>query len=131
MGKMRAQIVNVTPESAVSKAFSTFLNNVQGRRELVRIVFDKCHTVMYSTPDFRPQMQRLGALSTPGVQMVFLTATLPKHTEPEFMRIMKTKPEEVPSFRGPTTRRNIAYAAHGYADESGETEAICKFVGRS
>lgn len=30
MGKTRAQIVIVTPESAVSKAFSTFLNDVQG-----------------------------------------------------------------------------------------------------
>lgn len=40
MGEMQAQIVIVTPELAVSKAFSTFLNNVQGRRELVRMVFN-------------------------------------------------------------------------------------------
>jgi superfamily II DNA helicase RecQ len=53
MGAIRAQIVIVTPESAVSKAFSTFLNELQGRRELVRIVFDECHTVMDSTPNFR------------------------------------------------------------------------------
>ncbi|OBT70707.1 hypothetical protein VF21_10274 [Pseudogymnoascus sp. 05NY08] len=31
MGEMRAQIVIVTPESAVSKTFSTFLNELQGR----------------------------------------------------------------------------------------------------
>ncbi|KFY56414.1 hypothetical protein V496_06705 [Pseudogymnoascus sp. VKM F-4515 (FW-2607)] len=134
MGEMRAQIVIVTPESAVSKAFSTFLNDVQGRRELVRIVFDECHTVMDSTPDFRPQMQQLGALSMREVQMVFLTATLPKHTEPEFMRIMKIKPEEVQTFRGPTTRPNIAYsvheyAAHEYAEESDETVPICQLEG--
>ncbi|KFY64196.1 hypothetical protein V496_03407 [Pseudogymnoascus sp. VKM F-4515 (FW-2607)] len=129
MGEMRAQIVIVTPESAVSKSFSTFLNDVQGRRELVRIVFDECHTVMDSTPDSRPQMQHLGALSTREVQMVFLTATLPKHTEPEFMRIMKIKPEEVQTFRGPTTRRNIAYSVHEYAEESDETDAICQLVG--
>jgi RecQ family ATP-dependent DNA helicase len=129
IGEMRAQIVIVTPESAVSKTFSTFLNELQGRRELVRIVFDECHTVMDSTPDFRPQMQQLGALSTREVQMVFLTATLPKHTEPEFMRIMKIKPEEVQTFRGPTTRRNIAYSAHEYAEESDETDAICQLVG--
>ncbi|OBT79273.1 hypothetical protein VF21_01965 [Pseudogymnoascus sp. 05NY08] len=95
MGEMRAQIVIVTPESAVSKTFGTFLNELQGRQELVCIVFNKCHTVMDSTPDFQPQMQQLGALSTREVQMVFLTATLPKHTEPEFMRIMKIKPEEL------------------------------------
>ena len=105
------------------------MNELQGRRELVRIVFDECHTVMDSTADFRPQMQQLGALSTREVQMVFLTATLPKHTEPEFMRIMKIKPEEVQTFRGPTTRRNIAYSVHEYAEESDETDAICQLVG--
>ena len=62
MGAMRAQIVIVTPELAVSKTFSTFLNELQGRQELVRIVFDECHTVMDSTPDFRPQMQQLGGI---------------------------------------------------------------------
>ena len=61
--------------------------------------------------------------------MVFLTATLPKHTKPEFMRIMKIKPEEVQTFRGPTTRRNVAYSVHEYAKGSNETEAICQLVG--
>ncbi|OBT70708.1 hypothetical protein VF21_10275 [Pseudogymnoascus sp. 05NY08] len=84
---------------------------------------------MDSTPDFRPQMQQLGALSTQEVQMVFLTATLPKHTEPEFMQIMKIKPGEVQTFWGPTTQPNIAYSVHEYADESDETEAICQLVG--
>jgi superfamily II DNA helicase RecQ len=62
---------------------------------------------MDSTPDFRPQMQQLGALSTREVQMVFLTTTLPKHTEPELMRIMKIKTEEVQTFRGPTTQPKL------------------------
>lgn len=51
MWAMRAQIVIITPESAVSKTFSTFLNDVQGRRELVR---NECHTVVDSTPNSRP-----------------------------------------------------------------------------
>jgi superfamily II DNA helicase RecQ len=123
---MRAQIVIVKPEVAVSKSFSTFLIELQGRRELLRIVFDKCHTVMDSAPDFLPQMQQLGALSTREVQMVFLRATLLKHTEPQFMRIMKIKPEEVQTFRGPTTRRNIVYSVHEYAYES---DALCWLVG--
>ncbi|KFZ20112.1 hypothetical protein V501_00293 [Pseudogymnoascus sp. VKM F-4519 (FW-2642)] len=77
IGEMRAQIVIVTPKSAVSKTFTT----------------------------------------------------LPKHTEPKFMRIMKIKPEEVRTFRGPTTRPNITYSVHEYTDESDETEAICQLVG--
>ncbi|OBT81152.1 hypothetical protein VE02_10082 [Pseudogymnoascus sp. 03VT05] len=42
---------------------------------------------------------------------------------------MKIKPEEVQTFRGATTRRNIAYSVHEYANESDETDAICKLVG--
>ncbi|KFZ18587.1 hypothetical protein V502_04038 [Pseudogymnoascus sp. VKM F-4520 (FW-2644)] len=56
-------------------------------------------------------------------------ATLPKHTEPEYMRIMKIKPEEVQTFRGATKQPNIAYSVHDYADESDETDAICQLVG--
>jgi superfamily II DNA helicase RecQ len=54
VSQMRAQIVIVTPESAVSKAFGSFLNDLEGRRELVWIVHDECYTVMDSSPDFRP-----------------------------------------------------------------------------
>jgi superfamily II DNA helicase RecQ len=86
--EMRAQIVIVTPEAAASKAFGTFLNDLQGRRELVRIVYDDCHTVMDSTPDFRPKMRQLGELTTREVQMVFLTATLQPCMEAEFMKII-------------------------------------------
>ncbi|KFY69605.1 hypothetical protein V496_00099, partial [Pseudogymnoascus sp. VKM F-4515 (FW-2607)] len=115
--EMRAQIVIVTPESVVSKTFARPISD------------PRCSSYMDSTPDFRPQMQQLrGIIHTRGADGV-LTATLPNHTEPKFMRIMKIKPEEVQTFRGATTRRNIAYSVHKYADESDETDAICKLVG--
>jgi RecQ family ATP-dependent DNA helicase len=126
--EMRAQIVIVTPEAAVSKAFGTFLNDLQGRRELVRIVYDECHTVMDSTPDFRPKMRQLGELATREVQMVFLTATLPPRIEAEFMRIMKIQPEDVHVFRAPTTRPNIAYSVFEHDPDVDETEAVCQLV---
>jgi t-SNARE complex subunit (syntaxin) len=54
VSQIRAQIVIVTPKSAVNKAFRSFLNDLEGRRELVRIMYDKCHTVIDNSPDFRP-----------------------------------------------------------------------------
>ncbi|KAH7418917.1 P-loop containing nucleoside triphosphate hydrolase protein, partial [Cadophora sp. MPI-SDFR-AT-0126] len=74
-----SQIVIVTPESAVSKTFGTFLDRLQGLHQLDRFVFDECHTVLDSTPEFRPKMRRLGELVERGVQMVYLTATLLLH----------------------------------------------------
>jgi RecQ family ATP-dependent DNA helicase len=128
VGEMRARIVIVTPEAAVSKTFGMFLNDLQGRRELVRFVFDECHTIMDSTADFRPKMRQLGELASREVQMVFLTATLPPRMEPEFMRIMKIRPDDARVFRAPTTRGNIAYSVHEYDPHVDETEAVCRLV---
>src|SRR6266536_867970 len=93
-----SQIVIVTPESAVSKTFGTFLDRLQGLYQLDRFVFDECHTVLDSTPEFRLKMRQLGELVERGVQMVYLTATLPLHAEPEFMNIMKIRAKDVHIF---------------------------------
>ncbi|KAF7184872.1 hypothetical protein CNMCM7691_007515 [Aspergillus felis] len=57
-----ASIVLVTPESAVSPDFQTFLNRLRWTRRLDRIVIDKCHVVLNNQRDFRPQMAQLGWL---------------------------------------------------------------------
>ena len=62
-----SQIVIVTPESAVSKTFGTFLDRLQGLHLLERFVFDECHTPLDSTAEFRPEMRRLGELAERGV----------------------------------------------------------------
>jgi superfamily II DNA helicase RecQ len=49
-------IVFVTPESAVTKGFQTFVNRLLGRQQLDRVVVDECHTVLDSGQDFRPQL---------------------------------------------------------------------------
>lgn len=126
-----SQIVIVTPESAVSKTFGTFLDRLQGLHQLDRIVFDECHTPLDSTAEFRPKMRRLGELVERGVQMVYLTATLPPHTEPEFMNIMKIRTEDVHMFRAPTSRPNIAYSVVEYEEDEfgrGDIRAVCRLV---
>jgi len=45
----RSQIVLVTPESAVTKAFSRFIDEKKMMRQLDRIVVDECHVVLDST----------------------------------------------------------------------------------
>src|SRR5690606_14673980 len=72
-----ASIVFVTPESAVTKGFQGFVNRLQARGVLDRVVVDECHAVLDSDRSFRPQMGELGnAVRGFGVQAVFLTATL-------------------------------------------------------
>ena len=126
-----SQIVIVTPESAVSKTFGTFLDRLQGLHLLERFVFDVCYTPLDSTPEFRPEMRQLGELMERGVQMVYLTATLPPHAEPEFMNIMRISTNDVHMFRAPTSRPNIAYSVVEYAEgefERGDIAAVCRLV---
>jgi superfamily II DNA helicase RecQ len=126
-----SQIVIITPESAVSKTFGTFLDRLQGLHLLERFVFDECHTPLDSTPEFRPKMRQLGELMERGVQMVYLTATLPPHAEPEFINIMRISTNDVHMFRAPTSRANITYSVVEYAEDEfkrGDIAAVCRLV---
>ena len=104
-----AAIVLVTPESAVSEGFMTFLNRLKATQQLDRIVIDECHVVLNRRYTFRKQMQRLGKLMMAETQMVLLTATLPPSEEEELYRRMYFKKEQVRVFRARTARKNVAY----------------------
>ncbi|KAL8740051.1 MAG: hypothetical protein Q9190_007204 [Brigantiaea leucoxantha] len=88
-----ATIVLVTPESAVSGAFTVFLNRM---RALQR--------------GFRKEMAQLGALIRAKTQIIMLTATLPVSQEETLWQRMRFDSERVLKFRARTTRANIAYS---------------------
>jgi superfamily II DNA helicase RecQ len=104
-----ASIVLVTPESAVSPDFQTFLNWLRWMRWLDCIVIDECHVVLNSQHDFWPQMAQLGKLVQARTQMVWLTATLPPSMEDELCRWMKHDRTAVTIYRAQTSRPNVAY----------------------
>jgi superfamily II DNA helicase RecQ len=108
------RIVITTPESAVSQGFMTFLNQLQGACQLDRIVIDECHTILDATDTFRTRMRELGELGKLGVQMLFLTATLPPSVEEEFFQMIKIRMPTADIFRDRTQRKNIAYSVHEY-----------------
>lgn len=122
-----ASIVLVTPESAVTKTFSTYINRLRSTYQLDRVVMDESHVILDSGPDFRPKLRALGAeMVQMGTQLIFLTATLPPQDEEDFFRAIQIPPECVQMFRGPTTRRNIRYQVHEV--EETVVEAICRLV---
>ncbi len=123
-----ASIVLVTPESAVSKTFRTFLNRVRAQQRLDRIVIDECHTVLDATGDFRPKLLRLGELTTVGIQMVFLTATLSPMDEGRFFEIMSVRACDVRVFRGVTTRKNVKYSVQTYRNWNKADEEVQQLV---
>lgn len=128
-GNRAASIVFVTPESAVTKAFSTFVMRLCGRQQLDRIVVDECHTILDSEWGFRPQMRKIGeAIRRFGVQAVFLTATLALEDQEEFLRRMQLVPAQVRWFRMRTTRKNIKYWVNDVYSIEDEEAAACEMV---
>ena len=81
-----AGIVLMTPEAALGEAFQTFLNRIKGSQKLNRIVVDECHVVLNDQKDFRPKLKELRQLNRAGVQIIFLTATLPVGMKNRFMK---------------------------------------------
>lgn len=104
-----APLIFVTPESALSKSFAGLLTRLTATYQLERIVVDECHAVLDGTKDFRPKLRELGKLVLRGVQMVYLTATLPPRDEAEFFELMHIDSRSLTQLRGVTTRRNVKY----------------------
>lgn len=123
-----ASIVFVTPESAVTKGFRAFINQLQARGQLDRVVVDECHAVLDSDRAFRPQMAELGeAVQGLGVQAVFLTATLAPADEAEFYARMRLPRPQVVLFRERTTRGNVAYQVRAVRAAEVDEE-VCRVV---
>ena len=92
-------------------------------------MFDECHTVLDSRPDFRPRMKEAGAAMVKrGVQMVYLTATLCPSEEQEFQQIMKVQIPSNQIIRAPTSRPNIAYSVVEHPAETEESTFVQELV---
>ncbi|CAI7634108.1 unnamed protein product [Penicillium pancosmium] len=104
-----ASIVLVTPESALTVDFRTFLHRQQILHRLDRIVVDECHQILNARSDFRPDLALLGRLLKLNVQMIFLTATLPPSLENRLWSHLHHPREKIFLYRDRTTRANIAY----------------------
>ena len=103
-----ASLVLVTPESAVTGDFQTFINRLRAMQQLDRIVIGECHFTLTEQWDFRPQLLQLGRLIGAETQMILLTATLPPRQEMDLRRIGFVR-DEVRMFRSGTSRANIRY----------------------
>lgn len=115
-------VVLVTPESAVSDGFRTFINRLRATQVLDRIVIDECHVVLNEQHNFRQQMQQLGDLMDVEAQMILLTATLPPSKEKELWRRMSFEETKVTLFRARTVRKNVKYQVVKVKDDGREEE---------
>ncbi|RGP67242.1 hypothetical protein FSPOR_6111, partial [Fusarium sporotrichioides] len=109
-----ARLVFVTPETVFTKHFQGYLDALQSQAQLDRIIIDECHTILEGNLAFRPKLRELGRLAQRGIQMVYLTATLPIAQEAEFFSLIYSTPKSATFFRFPTTRPNIRYSVASF-----------------
>lgn len=121
-------VVFVTPESAMSKLFQSYLEGLRITAQLDRIVVDECHTILEGSLSFRPKIRELGLLSLIGVQMVYLTATLPPSQEAEFFQHIQARAEDVHLLRGQTVRSNVRYSVVAAEGEESIADQVRRLV---
>jgi superfamily II DNA helicase RecQ len=109
-----AQVVIVIAESAVTKSFARFMTVKQTCGQLDRVVVDECHTVLEATPKWRPDMMQLKEMGERGVQVLYLTATLPPTDERQFCEAVGVPEADMTLFREGTSRPNVAYKVMEY-----------------
>ncbi|KAK5651010.1 hypothetical protein OQA88_2404 [Cercophora sp. LCS_1] len=140
MHAQTASIILVTPESFCTKGFAEFMSRLNMRQELDRIVLDECHTVLDASYKYRKSLRTIGDIMIPtGVQLVFLTATMPPRDEPEFWTTLGLTMSKAVVVRGTTSRPNIEYSVFTVEDsyeEQGQaiqfaTEASSSFEGNT
>ena len=125
-----AQVVLVTPESAVGEGFGNFIHRQRSTGRLDRIVVDECHVVLDSVQGWRARMLQLRQLLLAETQMIYLTATMRPQEEEQFVQLMGLPPkEQCQWFRGVTARTNIQYRIVSY-DEKDEERAVGRLVER-
>jgi superfamily II DNA helicase RecQ len=78
------RIVLATPESAVTAAFGRFVEEKKRAFQFERIVIDECYMILESTDQWRLKVRQLKEMAGKGVQVLYLTATLPPSEEAAF-----------------------------------------------
>jgi superfamily II DNA helicase RecQ len=118
----------VTPESAITKIFSIYINRLRSTYQLDRVFIDKSYVILDSSPNFRPKLQALGAeIVQIGIQIIFSTATLLPQDKEEFFHTIKIPKEYIYMFCRYTSRRNIQYQVYKVEEEI-VVGAICQLV---
>jgi superfamily II DNA helicase RecQ len=111
----------------MTKRFLDFLESRRIMAKVDRVVIDECHTIMEGSLAFRPKLRELGTLALVGVQMVYLTATLPPAEEQAFFELVNVRQEDVVMIRARTARRNVAYSVKSVTATNVE-EAVVAIV---
>jgi superfamily II DNA helicase RecQ len=107
-------IVFITPESAITKHFQDFIESQQAIAKIDRFIMDKSHTITEGTLSFRPKLRELGSLALIGIQMVYLTATLPPADKSDFFNLVNTRRDDVVIIQAKITRSNLAYSIRSF-----------------
>ena len=83
----------LTPEMAITTAFINYRTTLALQGLIQRVFFDECHLIVME--DHRPWAALFAGWTDPGVQRVFMTATLPGDVYRPLAEMARLKPGRV------------------------------------
>ena len=86
-------VMLLTPEMAITTAFINYRINLALQGLIQRVFFDECHLI--AMEDHRPWAALLAGWTDPGIQRVFMTATLPGDVYRPLAEMARLKPGRV------------------------------------
>ena len=124
-------IILITPEGFLQQSFQNHLRRLRAQGRVDRIVFDECHSVLSAKSTYRSRLLDIWSIGLAGVQLVYLTATLPPSLQTELWDRLRVPPSWLRIVRVSTARTNLAYYLRPAAKRSDERlDAIQKLVSR-
>jgi superfamily II DNA helicase RecQ len=113
----------------VTAAFGRFIEEKKRVYQLERIVINECHMILESTDQWRPKVRQLKEMAGKGMQVLYLTVTLPPSGEAAFHEAVGVLEREMFTLRDRTVRPNITYTVVGY-ERKEEDEVVRQLVGQ-
>ena len=89
--------------------FISFVQNLQCRGQLDRLIFDECHLIVLAA-SYRHVMKRLKQLRLVNIQFIFLTATLSQSNETKLNFMMLLFSDSSLTMRAFITQKRIHYS---------------------
>ena len=130
------KLIFITPESIVLDAFIAYLARLQKDLLLDRFFVDECQLILESTASYRPSLQNmLTILQRAGVQMIYLSGTLPQKDLNTMLQLLGYNNTDVGNsvvvHRCKTARSNICYTVDYYTSTATMNQKIAQYLDES
>lgn len=106
----KVKVVIIAPEGVNRKEFSKFLDDLEVRERLDRVVINKCHYMLDVFNSQRVRMLNLREMVKREIRVLFLTGTLPERSIGRQLEVIDLRRNNLVIIRDKTVRPELRYS---------------------